>query len=65
FSSAAALNWMGEDLQTEDGRPIGIGGDPRGATAEKGEIIFRRSAKELIPALLSIRDWKMEPQQKR
>jgi creatinine amidohydrolase len=48
---------MGEDLQTADGRPIGIGGDPRGATAEKGRIILETSARELVPALLEIRDW--------
>ncbi len=57
FSNATALNWMGEDLRTRDNNPIGIGGDPKGATAEKGTIILKRSAKELIPALLEIRDW--------
>ena len=49
---------MGEEFVTEDGRPIGIGGDPRGATAEKGIIILETSARELVPALLEIRDWK-------
>ena len=58
FSGEHALTWMGEDFVTEDGRPIGIGGDPRGATAEKGRIILETSARELIPALLEIRDWK-------
>lgn len=58
FSNATALPWMAEDLETEDGTPIGIGGNPKGATAEKGEIILTRSAKALIPAFLEIRDWK-------
>ena len=40
------------------GRPIGIGGDPRGATAEKGRIILETSARELVPAFIEIRDWK-------
>ena len=57
FGGEHALTWMGEDLQTADGRPIGIGGDPRGATAEKGRIILETSARELVPALLEIRDW--------
>ncbi len=57
FSGTASINWMGEDLRTSDGRPIGIGGDPRGATAKKGEIIFKRSAETLVPAFLEIRDW--------
>ena len=57
FGGDHALTRMGEDLQTADGRPIGIGGDPRGATAEKGRIILETSARELVPALLEIRDW--------
>ncbi|MBO5597682.1 MAG: creatininase family protein [Oribacterium sp.] len=57
FSGDASINWMGEDLRTSEGKPIGIGGDPRGATAEKGEIIFRRSAEKLAKALLEVRDW--------
>ena len=51
---------MSEDWKTEQGAPIGIGADPSGATAEKGEIILRTSARELIPGLLDIRDWKIE-----
>ena len=58
FSGEHALTWMGEEFVTEDGRPIGIGGAPRGATAEKGRIILETSARELVPALLEIRDWK-------
>lgn len=59
FSGEHALTWMGEDFTTADGRPIGIGGDPAGATAEKGRIILETSARELVPALLEIRDWKV------
>ena len=57
FSGEHALTWMGEEFVTADGKPIGIGGDPRGATAEKGRIILKTSARELIPALIEIRDW--------
>ncbi len=59
FSGPAALPWMGEDLEDCHGRPIGIGGNPAGASAEKGRVILRRSAKELIPALMEIRDWEI------
>lgn len=59
FSGEHALTWMGEDFTTADGRPIGIGGDPAGATAEKGRIILETSARELVPALLEIRDWEV------
>ncbi len=59
FSGEHALTWMGEDFTTKDGRPIGIGGDPAGATAEKGRIILETSARELVPAMLEIRDWKI------
>ena len=57
FSGEHALTWMGEEFITGDGRPIGIGGDPRGATAEKGRIILETSARELVPAFIEIRDW--------
>lgn len=53
-----SIGWVSEDWKTAEGKPIGIGGDPKGATAEKGRIIIRTSAKELIPGLLEIRDWK-------
>ena len=33
------------------------GGDPSGASAEKGRIILETSARELVPGLLDIRDW--------
>lgn len=57
ISGDHALNWMGRDFTTKQGQPIGIGGDPQGATAEKGELILRVSARELIAPLLEIRDW--------
>lgn len=60
FSNEAALNWVGCDLQTAEGTPLGIGGNPLGATAQKGELILQRSAQALIPALLEIRNWKLE-----
>lgn len=60
FSNATALNWMADDLRTIDNIPIGIGGDLKGATAEKGDIILKRSAKELIPALLEIKEWPLD-----
>ncbi len=59
FSGGKSLNWMGRDFVTADGRPIGILGDPAGATAEKGEIILKATAEDLVPAFLDIRDWKI------
>ena len=56
---AVSIGWVSEDWRTEDGKPIGIGGDPSGATAEKGKIILETSAKALVPGLLEIRDWKV------
>jgi len=56
---AVSIGWVSEDWRTEDGKPIGIGGDPSGATAEKGRIILETSAKALVPGLLEIRDWKV------
>ena len=51
------MNWVSEDYVTEEGKPIGIGGDPRGATAEKGEIILETSAEELLDAFETIRNY--------
>ena len=36
-----SIGWVSEDWKTKDGSPIGIGGDPSGANAEKGRIIVR------------------------
>ena len=52
-----SIGWVSEDWKTKDGSPIGIGGDPSGASAEKGRIILETSARELVPGLLDIRDW--------
>jgi creatinine amidohydrolase len=54
---AVSIGWVSEDWKTKEGKPIGIGGDPSGATAEKGRIILETSARVLIPGLLEIRDW--------
>ena len=53
-----SIGWVSEDWKTKEGRPIGIGGDPSGATAEKGRIILETSARALIPGLREIRAWK-------
>lgn len=52
-----SIGWVSEDWKTPEGKPIGIGGDPSGATAEKGDIILKTSAKVLIPGLKEIREW--------
>ena len=52
-----SIGWVSEDWKTEDGKPIGIGGDPSGATAEKGRIILKTSAEALVPGLLEIKKW--------
>ena len=54
---AVSIGWVSEDWKTKEGKPIGIGGDPSGATAEKGRIILETSARVLIPGVLEIRDW--------
>ena len=53
-----SIGWVSEDWKTADGKPIGIGGDPSGATAEKGRIILETSAKVLVPGLREILAWK-------
>ena len=58
YGGSVSISWMGEDWKTKEGSPIGIGGDPSGATAEKGKIILRTSAKALVQGLLEIRDFK-------
>ena len=54
----AHLSWLASDWVTEQQKPIGIGGDPKGATKEKGEIILSISAKEIVKDLILIRDFK-------
>lgn len=52
------LGWVSEEWVTKDDKPIGIGGDPSGATAEKGEIIYNSFLDSIIPGLMEIRKWK-------
>ena len=54
FTGSVALPWMGEDFITNDGKPIGIGGNPGGASAEKGDIILNISAIEVVEGILDI-----------
>ncbi len=54
----AHLSWLASDWVTEQQKPFGIGGDPKGATKEKGEIILSISAKEIVKDLILIRDFK-------
>lgn len=54
-----SLGWISEDWTTQTGKPIGIGGDPRGASAEKGEIILKTSAHVLVEGLREIRDFEV------
>ncbi len=51
---ALHMPWVGDDFVTPEGKPIGIGGDPRGSTKEKGDIIFDVSADEIIHTLNTI-----------
>ncbi len=53
------IGWVSEDWKTQEGKPIGIGGNPKGATSDKGKIILKTSADVLIPGLLEIRKWKV------
>ena len=50
----ASMNWVSEDWVDEKGNPIGIGGDPKGASAKKGQIIYEVSAEHIAKALLHI-----------
>ncbi|MBB5182461.1 creatininase family protein [Catenisphaera adipataccumulans] len=50
------IGWIAEDWVTEDGTPIGIGGDPKGATKEKGEIILKASARAVVDRLIQIQE---------
>ncbi len=59
-AGSVTIGWVSEDWRTAEGKPIGIGGDPSGATAEKGRIILETSARALVPGLLEIREWEAE-----
>lgn len=52
------LGWVSEEWTAPDGTPIGIGGDPSGATAEKGEIIYKSFVRSMVDGLKEIRNWK-------
>mgnify|MGYP000407549701 CR=1 FL=1 len=52
------LGWVSEEWETEDGKPIGIGGDPSGATAEKGNQIYDSFVESILSGLKEIRKWK-------
>ncbi|MGL5978739.1 MAG: creatininase family protein [Erysipelotrichaceae bacterium] len=58
---SASIGWMSEDWQTEDGKPIGIGGDPRGASIEKGNIILDVSVSVIVQGLMEIANWTIKP----
>ncbi len=51
------LGWMAQDWVTEEGKPIGIGGDPSGATMKQGEIILTISAQRIARELEKIQLW--------
>ncbi len=53
------ISWMSEDWKTQEGKPIGIGGNPKGANAEKGETILKVSAEEIVDGLLEISQFKL------
>lgn len=55
---SVTIGWVSEDWKTKEGEPIGIGGDPSGASAQKGKIILETSARVLVPGLQEIRKWK-------
>ncbi|MCI8453441.1 MAG: creatininase family protein [Lachnospiraceae bacterium] len=52
------IGWVSEEWETEDRKPIGIGGDPSGATAEKGEQIYESFVESIVAGLKEIRRWK-------
>lgn len=52
-----SISWIGEDWKDQEGNPIGIGGNPVGATAEKGKIIFKSFAESIARGLIEISRW--------
>ncbi len=54
FFGSLSLPWMGEDFTAEDDTPIGIGGNPSGASAKKGEIILDESANEAANGIIEL-----------
>lgn len=54
YMGPVSLGWVADEWRASDGSAIGIGGDPRGATAEKGETIFRFIGKSIAQGLREI-----------
>lgn len=54
YMGPVSLGWVADEWRAADGNPIGIGGDPRGATAEKGKIIFASFARYVAQGLREI-----------
>ncbi len=54
YVGPVTLGWVADEWRAPDGSPIGIGGDPRGATAEKGETIFQNFARVAAQGLREI-----------
>lgn len=51
------IGWLSEEWVDEEGVPIGIGGDPSGATAEKGEQIYESFVESIMAGLEEIRNF--------
>jgi len=54
FSGSLALPWLADDFVDEDENPLGIGGDPSGASKEKGKIILDVSARDCALGIVEI-----------
>lgn len=52
-----SISWIGEDWVDEEGDPIGIGGNPSGATVEKGKVIFKSFSESIAQGLIEISKW--------
>ena len=59
FSGPLALPWLADDFVDDDGKPLGIGGDPSGASGAKGKIILDVSARDCALGIAEILE-KME-----
>ena len=45
---------MGEDFLTSEKKPIGIGGNPSGASTAKGEVILDINSEEIASGIISV-----------
>ena len=52
-----SITWVGEDWVDDKGNPIGIGGDPSGATAQKGKVILQSFTESIVQGLVNINRW--------